>query len=195
MTLTVLFYFALVWCLVSWFYSRNPFPDQWSFYEAQSGSVWRHSTKSLHTWVRCPFWSTYSILSTIFVLTFCMLKSSEIIFQAVYFFTSSWFTIIQTVHRRSPLIINLIPFRLSSVLLKVCRSESYLSPLHAPLWTNIQKNLFMTQSFLHSLAEVFQVLVMKFYPTRGKSFRCIRYSVFIACSFVLSTEQPEKENM
>ena len=66
------------------------------------GSVWRRLMMSWHICMCCSFWSSFSSLCVIFVLSLRMVKSLVIIFQTLSFFMSCWLAIIRMVNRRSP---------------------------------------------------------------------------------------------
>ena len=70
--------------------------------QTKSGSVWRHSIISGHSYMQHSFWSSFSILGTNFLQTFSMPKSSMIIFQTLSSFMSSLLVIIQTVNWQLP---------------------------------------------------------------------------------------------
>ena len=57
--------------------------------QSKSASVWRYSMMSWPTCMRHTFWSSFTCLGTIFVQTFCIPKSSVIIFETFSFFMSS----------------------------------------------------------------------------------------------------------
>ena len=111
-----LFHWEL-WCLVSEPYSKAHVS---SLVIDSSTQVW-FMLKTLNDVLThlhaAPLLPIISSLGTIFAQTFCMPKSSVIIFQTLFFFMSSGLAIILTVYRRSPRTICFTGLTFTSVLL------------------------------------------------------------------------------
>ena len=137
-------------CSGSWFfmsywkiYVSLPVMTLWS----KSASVWRHLMKSWLTCMHHSFWSSFSILHTIFVQTFQVPKSSVIIFPTLFFFfMSHWLVVIWTVNWELSHTICLVWHWPQSCLFKAFCFWSHLSPSHTPLWITCA-----TQKHMHNM--------------------------------------------
>ena len=120
-----------LWHLVSGSYSKIQDSSPVMTLCSKSGSVWRCSRLSWHTFTRRFFWSSSRSFGIIFAQIFRIPKSSMIIFHMLSRLISSSSAIIRTVNQRSPHTICFTRSTLSAVLL-----VEGLPHLRVPPWTS-----------------------------------------------------------